>query len=431
MRVGRILKDNYVIPIVCIVLALVLSSAIANAMGPGSTGPDISGEFNQTVNLSLNGGGLALGITDYRLALDQNLRQLGINVHGHAHVSVKGWYNHDVSDGTLLELDEAYIDIYRDLFDLRLGQQVVSWGAAYGLNPTDYINPIPLTSVSDQGGFMDISGLPVPAIYVSAYPSWKDTSFEADVALVLNPRFQELPIPGFPIPETPKSFVDRLEIAGRIGKNFGMWDLYISGFRGWEDMPVLWFESFPPGGDSPFLIPKTAYRKATSFGASASGTSGPYTFWGEGSYTFPDKMKELDIPSSNSPISSNDSYFQVVAGADRMFGDAGQYYLMGQYIYNSQGSLLSPYNMPGEEVKAGHYLAAIARATIHDDHEIELLSIYGISDDSGIVVPKYTYKINPIFSAWIGTTFLVGDEGGEFGSLSEGKSAVAGIKAVW
>jgi len=30
-----------------------------------------------------------------------------------------------------LELDEAYADIYLNLFDLRIGRQLVSWGTAY------------------------------------------------------------------------------------------------------------------------------------------------------------------------------------------------------------------------------------------------------------------------------------------------------------
>jgi len=151
--------------------------------------------------------------------------------------------------------------------------------------------------------------------------------------------------------EPPETLADRLEVAGRAGMNFGMWDLYISGFRGWEDAPVLWVESelvlpqFQVAVD-----PKALYRKATALGVAASGTYGPYTFWGEGSYTWPDKVKELDI-EDNIALSTNDPYFQAVLGADRMFGDASEYYVMGQYIYNSSGSLLLPYRMPVKKLR--------------------------------------------------------------------------------
>lgn len=321
---------------------------------------------------------------------------------------------------------------------------------------------------------MDLAGLPVPAVYVSAYPSWKDMSADVGMVLVLNPRLQGVPLPEeaqamilqgikagieagleanpewlLPPEMTdvrltslkfaaapPESLTDRLEVAGRAGMNFGMWDLYISGFRGWEDTPVLWVENeiIPPSIESPLpyvlVYPKALYRKATALGAAASGTWGPYTFWGEGSYTWPDKVKELDN-EGNILLSNNDPYLRAIVGADRMFGSASEYYVMGQYIYNGSGSLLSPYRMPGEKAKAGHYLAAVGRATIHDDHQIEIMNICNLRDKSGLIVPRYTYKVNPMLSAWIGTTFLLGEEATEFGSLSMSKSVFAGTKVVW
>ncbi len=503
MRPRRVFRSKSIISIlICAVLTLGLSSGVVHGMEVGPTGLNLSGELEQTINLSLTDGELTLGITNYKLALDQDLRRAGAGIDGHAYVSIKGWYNHEASDGTWLELDEAYVDIYHDLFDLRLGQQAVAWGTAYGFNPTSYVNPLPSMDTLTQGGLTDLVGLPVPAVYVSAYPSWKDMSADVGLVLVLDPKLQGVPLPEeyqaeilngicygtkaglqspgvaealadrlllflpsdiaevpgikdalvYSIknaevsptalefsPDPPDSLTDRLEVAGRAGMNFGMWDLYISGFRGWEDTPVLWVETVPSVDIATDfsdinvhlgIHPNALYRKATALGVAASGTYGPYTFWGEGSYTWPDKVKELDS-EDNIALSTNDPYFQAVLGADRMFGDASEYYVMGQYIYNSSGSLLLPYRMPGEKAKAGHYLAAVGRATIHDDHQVELMNLYNISDGSGLIVPKYTYKINPMFSVWVGSTFLFGDEGTEFSDLPMDKTAFAGVKVVW
>ena len=391
------------------------------------------------------------------------------------------------------------MDIYRDLFDLRLGQQALSWGTAYGLNPTNYVNPLPSITTLTQGGLTDLAGLPVPAVYVSAYPSWKDISPDIGMVLVLNPRLQGVPLSeehqaaiiggistgievGLQVPgvaeklaaallsqlelppgiseetivemirnaqvspssleftaDSPDSFTDCLEVAGRAGMNFGMWDLYLSGFRGWEDTPVLWIETVPGIEKGPVfphidvhlnVCPKALYRKATGIGAAASGTWGPYTFWGEANYTLPDKVEELES-ENNIALSTNDSYLQAVIGADRMFGSASEYYVMGQYIYNGSGSLLFPYRMPDEKDKAGHYLAAVGRATIHDDHEVEVMNIFNLSDKSGLIVPRYTYKVNPMLSVWVGTTFFTGEETTEFGGLPMDSSAFAGVKVVW
>jgi|GEM_PF-806087 hypothetical protein len=519
MKPGKTLRFKTLLPVlICALLALGVTSQTALALELGPTGLRLSGEVAQTASWFFDPGELVIGVTRYKLSLDQSLRRAGIGIDGHLHVSVKGWYDHEASEGKWIELGEAYADIYHDLFDLRLGHQVVSWGTAYGLNPTSYVNPMPALDTLEPGMLTDAAGLPVPAAYVSAYPSWRDLSADIGMVLVLDPRLQGVPLPkeaqaqilygvrsrikegldpsdlagglaemilpwlppGFTVtpefleglaqiiinyaearlageefvPEVPGSFTDRLEFAARAGMNFGMWDLYLSGFRGWEDAPVLWVEVVPSveftegtslSGPSPppiemisgiymDLYPKAAYRKATALGAAVSGTWGPYTFWGEASYTWPDEVKELD-PEQNVVFSTNNPYLQLVIGADQMLGSAGEYYVMGQYIYNGRGSLLSPYTMPDEEgnlkVEPGHYLSAIGRATILDDHQIELINVLNIRDKSGLIMPRYTYKINPMLSTWVETTLLFGEESTEFGSLPMNKYVSCGVKVIW
>ncbi len=109
--------------LICAVLTLGLSSGVVHGMEVGPTGLNLSGEFEQTINLSLTDGELTLGITNYKLALDQGLRRAGAGIDGHAYVSIKGWYNHETSDGTWLELDEAYVDIYHDLLTCALASR--------------------------------------------------------------------------------------------------------------------------------------------------------------------------------------------------------------------------------------------------------------------------------------------------------------------
>ena len=44
--------------------------------------------------------------------------------------------------GTFVDLREAYVNAYVGPFDLRLGKQIVVWGRADGLNPTNNITPV-------------------------------------------------------------------------------------------------------------------------------------------------------------------------------------------------------------------------------------------------------------------------------------------------
>ena len=42
---------------------------------------------------------------------------------------------------------EAFIDYYSDLVDVRFGKQVIAWGKADEINPTDILNPQDLSNI--------------------------------------------------------------------------------------------------------------------------------------------------------------------------------------------------------------------------------------------------------------------------------------------
>ncbi len=50
-------------------------------------------------------------------------------------------YDHEIA------LHEAYVDIFFDTLDVRVGNQIISWGRTDFINPTDVINPLDLTNM--------------------------------------------------------------------------------------------------------------------------------------------------------------------------------------------------------------------------------------------------------------------------------------------
>ena len=46
------------------------------------------------------------------------------------------------AQGTFIDLREAYVNTYLGPFDLRLGQQIIVWGRADALNPTNNLTPV-------------------------------------------------------------------------------------------------------------------------------------------------------------------------------------------------------------------------------------------------------------------------------------------------
>lgn len=432
-------------------------------------GIKVSGDVEYGLAVSLRGDGVTANTAGYHLSLSSGLGGTGWLPPGSVYISLKGEYDLQRESGKLADLDEAYVDVYLTGADLRLGQQVVSWGTAYGLNPTSYVNPVPNpastaggTSIAGiiRSGGLELAGLAVPAVSATVYPSWG----EVGAVAVVNPRLQGVPVPedtqaailqgiayrvsqSYPNSqvrlssrrfsvEPPEALSERLEYAARVGARIGSWDLYLSGFRGWDDYPALWVSRVPsidPDTGYPTEVrvdPNAAYRKETKAGLAASCTWGPYTLWGEGSYAWPDKVAELDDPN-NTAFSSNDPHWQAVVGADRSFGDSNDVYVMAEYIYNSDGSILVPYQFVPGEAGAKQYLAGTARWQPGQDHQFELSGIYCVNDRSYVVMPRYTYQVDESTSVWVGLAVPGGAADSEFGSFSDARSASLGIKLAF
>ena len=61
-------------------------------------------------------------------------------------------------------IKEAWLEFVGDSFDLRTGNQIVSWGSSDGVNPTDVWNP------SDLIDLFNSTKLPVELIKLSIHP---------------------------------------------------------------------------------------------------------------------------------------------------------------------------------------------------------------------------------------------------------------------
>lgn len=442
--------------------AFLLCMALPGAVRAGEPELKISGEIRQDLTISLENGEPVADVTSYRLSIEQGLGGAGWPVPGNLYLSLRGSYDLNSASGRLMEVDEAYLDLYFSSADLRLGQQLVNWGTAYGFNPTNYVSPLPGLTSSGFMGAVELTGLPVPAVYATAYPSWGDVGLVA----VLNPRLPNVPLPDAaqaellrqvareiaaraPVPgtpvimspdrflvEAPGSAPELLEFAARAGLRFRTCDLYLSGFRGWEDRPVLWVAAgpkvHPVAGAFIEATPNARYRRVTEVGAAASCAWRAYTLWAEGSHAWPENVPELDDPM-NIAFSSNKPYAQVVLGGDRSFGGSNEWYLLGEYVYNSNGSILTPYSYVSAQPKAGHYVIGLARYAPSGDHQLEITGIYNLSDGSLAALPRYTRKLRPGVSLWLGLPVARGGKLTEFGSLAgdRGPVMIAGARIAF
>ncbi|HDZ49842.1 MAG TPA: hypothetical protein ENH69_01320 [Candidatus Aerophobetes bacterium] len=374
---------------------------------------ELGGDISHNLFYLSREGELSQNITQYGLFLKKNIR----GGKGKVYLSFKGGHDSIRKDSIEpVKFDEAYVDIYLKNTDLRVGRQVVSWGTADGINPTNYINPRELSLTETEPG-----GKPLAILKATYYGK------KADMTGVIVFDFEPLEIPeeleiaigqlipgfgGFPSPAEIENTLENMEFALKVEKRIADWDTKLSYFHGWEDYPALWIE-LQPGLILQFEG-KAQYQQIDKVGLATAGSLKKVGLWSEIAYVMPREIEEMR--NAFISFSMNKPYLQAVLGADYTLG---KIYVEGQYIYYQNGSLLSPYNQyeTGEDITAGNYLMVQSSYGINQVHSLRLAGIVNLQDSSYTLMPQYTYAINEVTDLSLGAALFLGEAGTEFGML--------------
>jgi len=385
---------------------------------------ELGGDISHNLFYLLREGELFQNITQYGLFLKKNFR----GGKGKVYLSFKGGHDSIMEDSIEpVKLDEAYVDIYLKNTDLRVGRQVVSWGTADGINPTNYINPRELSLTETEP-----RGKPLAILKATYYGK------KADVTGVIVFDFEPQEIPeeleieigqlipgfgGFPSPAGVENTLENMEFALKVEKRIVDWDAKLSYFHGWEDYPALWIE-LEPGSTSQFEA-RAQYQQIDKVGLATAGSLKKVGLWSEIAYVMPREIEEMR--NAFVSLSMNKPYLQAVLGADYTLG---KIYVEGQYIYYENGSLLSPYNQyrAGEDITAGNYLMVQSSYEINQIHSLRLGGIVNLQDSSYTLMPQYTYAINEVTDLSLRGALFLGEAGTEFGMLRSIDFINLGIK---
>lgn len=231
--------------------------------------------------------------------------------------------------------DEAYVDLYAEKGDLRIGIQKFSWGRLDEINPTDVLNFQDLTNpfVFDSNE----RKIGVPAIKGKLYSNVADLELawipryvpyrlpmpdERWVPLVLKvPESVQLPMaPGaIPVASTvvpltgvyedvdmPAYTLADSEVGVKLSRAFGRSEVSVSYFHGIDPMPVFALptdlavtvlsNSPPLAALSAAVTLKPELLTMDMFGADFSTTTGNFTFRGEGAF-YKDKHYQREAQS--------------------------------------------------------------------------------------------------------------------------------------
>lgn len=204
-------------------------------------------------------------------------------------------------------LKEAYLDVKLGRSDVRIGKQVIVWGRADGINPTDNITPsdyIALLPFEDDRRF---------GAYAFRYDYYTTSNYS--LSAVVKPVFESSKIPNFfdgmEIPEDkPSTGISRPELGLRLNREGGKYDWSVSYYKGHRLIPSIAVKMHD-GAAGTVLH----YDSINVFGFDFASNYNVYGFRGEAAY-YATKDSSGTDPSVINP------YFSYILGIDRSFANS-------------------------------------------------------------------------------------------------------------
>ena len=140
--------------------------------------------------------------------------------------------------GTFVDLREAYVNAYLGPFDLRLGKQIIVWGRADALNPTNNITPVDFRIRSPLEDDIRLGNVGARAFLrlgvVRLEGVWMPTYLATELPTVGLP-----PDVAFGPPIFPSADLKNGLVAGRIHLELPAFEMSVSYLRGYAPLPGL------------------------------------------------------------------------------------------------------------------------------------------------------------------------------------------------
>ncbi len=338
---------------------------------------------------------------------------------------VEGWVrSQDVFSGGEPEglLREAYLGVQHGPIDIRAGKQIIVWGRADRINPTDNLTPRDFTLLVPDDEDQRFGSWAVQATYflgrLSVTGVWL-LDFEPSVVPLRSPP--------------PPLRIHEREPDGGLGQGAlrleqtgSAVDWSLSYFDGFDTIPDLAL-------DGPELVLRS--HRVRVVGADAATVVGPYGFRGEAAYTFTEDASG-DDPGIKNP------FFFLVVGADRTFIE--HLNVNVQYILRVVTRYRSPFAIQDPLARAVAVQAALlANQLDHIQHSVslrvsnrwfhetlaaELAAIVSVNRFGWVLRPRVTYALSDRWRLTVGGDLFGGDRLSFLGNLRENSAAFVELR---
>lgn len=357
-----------------------------------------------------------------------------------------------------IELKEAWIERTSDTWDLRVGNQIITWGAADQINPTDNWN------ARDMSDLFQSSKLPQGTAKLNLhFPSLPDYTLE----VLVSPFFRENTLP-FAYPESgvvdlrkndtrwlipAPSRISTTDLTAPINYKIGQptypktyqaaarlqflrvggWDFATSYFNGVEKMPRFTFLKQGDASNPNLPITLTllpSYHRTSIYGFDGAGAfEALKTGFGlrfEIAYTSPDNSRVSTLPLENrQDLTKVDSVMGVV-GIDHTFEKkvyGTVLYMNAMYVHN-QDVKKSPFPVGNYTVEGLPTTNPWDRNLIHytedritSKFKFNNILVYSFVHVDGMDTPSFTYSFSDNIKATAAVDIFFGRRSGFFGQF--------------
>ena len=375
---------------------------------------------------------------------------------GYAEVRIRhGFQGGDDPVQTSVMVREAYVNAYLGPVDLRLGKQIIVWGRADMLNPTNNLTPADFRARSP---IEDDRRLGNMGARVTAHLSpvrlegvWLPAYSATTLPTLSLPKYVSFGDPTYPSPKLQEGLG-----ALRAHLELSAIELSVSYLNGYAPLPGLTLANLliqpddPKLGQRPsVLLSRTAYRHQVVGGDFSTALGTWLALRGEVAYRRPyDYQNRAYAPHPD---------LQYALGADRTFGSLNvivQY--LGRYTFDWEKKtgtrsgpdteiLDIPYNDNAYTIASGLAEQEIAKtnqvlfsqtarvqhlATArlewrlwHDTLSLSVLGFRNFTTREWLLAPKMGYHISDSLIAYVGAEIFYGPAGTLFGMIDQSMSA--------
>lgn len=353
---------------------------------------------------------------------------LGPRLGAHGSLHFEGWVGRLSEDAEVDgRLREGYLDLSAGPIDLRIGRQIIVWGRADRINPTDNLTPRDFTLLVPEDDDQRLGVFALKATYFVGPISM--------TALWL-PHFEPDRVPLGPAPP-PLSISEERPDRGyrqgafKIERTGGAVDGSLSYFHGFDPFPDIAIDLT----HLPSVNLALEHHKIDVVGADAAATVGRFGLRAEAAYTFTEDKRGND-PEVKNP------FFFLVAGGDRTFLEYLNINL--QYIFRMVARYRDPEEIPNpllrevaiqqavitnqiDRVQQGISLR-ISDQWFNQTLEGEAVGIIFLPRHDYAVRPKVAYAFTDRWKGVVGADLFRGEDRSFFGYLKKNTTAYAELR---